>query len=646
MFTSRFSVNRLLRSLKDQGFSYILFKSLHKGKLKLRNSFLYFILFSESKLGHTFTALFQSPLHRILSRHFVEIPLSINPAYYLWLLKHWPRHADYQQMQEIVELLPATPLISVIMPIYNTPEQFLRAAIESVIQQVYPYWELCIADDASIAAHIKPLLEQYTQQDARIKVVYRHENGHISQCTNSAIELAAGEYIALLDHDDALSPNALYEVALLLNRHPNADMVYSDEDKLDKQGWVSAPIFKPDWCPDSFLARMYTCHLGVYRRSLVTKIGGFRTGFEGSQDYDFVLRFTEQTNQIFHIPKVLYHWRIHKNSTARRADAKPYAFEAGQRAIAEAIQRRGEPGDVVMSLRYPGHYTVQYAIAVPKKVSILIPSRNLGSILDRCLNSIFSKSTYPNFEVIVIDNGSTEASFFQVINRWAVQEPMRLRSYKLDIPFNYSVLNNDAVQKSESEFLLLLNNDTEVITNNWIEGMVAQAQRPSIGAVGALLRYPDNTIQHAGIELKSQEIASHTHQHFPIQAAGYNNQIHSVNNVSAVTAACLMCRRQVFEEVGGFEETLGVAFNDVDFCLKLRQKGYWNVYLPHVQLYHYESKSRGYEDTLEKQRRFERETQYMRQTWSQQIAHDPCSSSHIAQVMRLIVAFAFEFRYG
>jgi O-antigen biosynthesis protein len=549
-------------------------------------------------------------------------------------------------MQEIVELLPATPLISVIMPIYNTPEQFLRAAIESVIQQVYPYWELCIADDASIAAHIKPLLEQYTQQDARIKVVYRHENGHISQCTNSAIELAAGEYIALLDHDDALSPNALYEVALLLNRHPNADMVYSDEDKLDKQGWVSAPIFKPDWCPDSFLARMYTCHLGVYRRSLVTKIGGFRTGFEGSQDYDFVLRFTEQTNQIFHIPKVLYHWRIHKNSTARRADAKPYAFEAGQRAIAEAIQRRGEPGDVVMSLRYPGHYTVQYAIAVPKKVSILIPSRNLGSILDRCLNSIFSKSTYPNFEVIVIDNGSTEASFFQVINRWAVQEPMRLRSYKLDIPFNYSVLNNDAVQKSESEFLLLLNNDTEVITNNWIEGMVAQAQRPSIGAVGALLRYPDNTIQHAGIELKSQEIASHTHQHFPIQAAGYNNQIHSVNNVSAVTAACLMCRRQVFEEVGGFEETLGVAFNDVDFCLKLRQKGYWNVYLPHVQLYHYESKSRGYEDTLEKQRRFERETQYMRQTWSQQIAHDPCSSSHIAQVMRLIVAFAFEFRYG
>jgi GT2 family glycosyltransferase len=270
----------------------------------------------------------------------------------------------------------------------------------------------------------------------------------------------------------------------------------------------------------------------------------------------------------------------------------------------------------------------------------------LGLILDRCLNSIFSKSTYPNFEVIVIDNGSTEASFFQVIDQWMMQEPMRLRSYKLDIPFNYSVLNNDAVQKTESEFLLFLNNDTEVITTNWIEEMVAQAQRPSIGAVGALLRYPDNTIQHAGIALKPQEIASHTHQHFPIQEAGYNNQIHSTNNVSAVTAACLMCRRQVFEEVGGFEETLSVAFNDVDLCLKLRQKGYWNVYLPHVQLYHHESKSRGYEDTPEKQKRFEQETRYMRETWPQQIAYDPCSSPHIAQVMRLIVAFAVEFRYG
>ena len=552
-------------------------------------------------------------------------------SYSQWREKNAPRPADLQKLAETVEILPHKPLISVIMPVFNAPEPFLRDAIASVIHQIYPYWELCIADDASTEPHIRELLTAYQAQDDRIKVTFRETNGHISHCSNSALELATGEFVALLDHDDLLTPDALYETALLVNRHPKADIIYSDEDKIDEKGQLRDPFFKPDWCPESFLSRMYTCHFGVYRRSLVEQIGRFRPGFEGSQDYDLVLRLTEQTDQIFHIPKILYHWRIHDRSTAQNLKNKSYAIKAAEKALEEALQRRGEPGKATALKAYPGCYIIRYDIREFKPVTIVIPTRDLGTILDRCLTSIFSKTTYSNYEVLVIDNGSTESATFSVFEHWRKQEPKRFRCRTLDIPFNYSKLNNYGVQQSQGDYLLFLNNDTEVLNPDWLTAMVEQAQRRQIGAVGARLLYPDGTLQHAGVVAGIGGAAGHGHKHYSGKHNGYFSQIQSINNYAAVTAACLMCRRDVFVEVGGFEEDLAIAFNDIDFCFKILEKGYRNVYLPHVVLYHYESKSRGYEDTPQKQARFQKEVLYMQRKWKKIIANDPCYSPHLTK---------------
>ncbi|MGB3404540.1 MAG: glycosyltransferase family 2 protein [Microcoleaceae cyanobacterium] len=518
------------------------------------------------------------------------------------------------------------------MPVYNTPESFLREAIESVLNQVYPYWELCIADDASTASYIKPILQEYQAKDHRIKVNFRSTNGHISATSNSALELATGEYIALLDHDDILTPDALYEVVSLLNQHPEADMIYSDEDKLDENNQFNSPFFKPDWCPDSFLSRMYTCHLGVYRRELINQIGGFRIGYEGSQDYDLVLRFTEKTDKIFHIPKILYHWRVHSNSAASGTTAKPYAYQASLKALQDAIDRRGEAGTVQAVEGYLGHYLVRYKIKDYKKVSIIIPTRDLAEDLDRCLTSIFTQSSYPNYEVILIDNGSVEQQTHQVITKWNQKESKRFKSYILDIPFNYSKLNNYGVRQVTGEYLLFLNNDTEVITSDWIEAMVEQVQRPSIGAVGALLLFPDDTIQHAGVVMGLGGVAGHSYYKMPSKIPGYFGNLLGMNNVSAVTAACLMCRREVFENIGGFDEELAIAYNDIDFCLKIRKLGYQNIFLPHVTLYHHESKSRkNYQKSPEKRKILKQEFQLMEERWQDIIYCDPCYNPNLTK---------------
>ncbi len=557
---------------------------------------------------------------------------STEQPYERWQKHHEPRTSDYQRMKELVEILPAKPLISILVPTYNTPEEFLYATIDSVVGQIYPYWELCIADDASTQPHVRTILEEYAVQDQRIKVVFRDANGHISRSSNSALDLATGEFIALLDHDDMLRPEALYEVALLLNQHPEADMIYSDEDKIDELGNRHDPFFKPDWCPDSFLTRMYTCHLGVYRRSIVTKIGGFRVGYEGSQDYDLVLRFTEETDRIFHIPKVLYHWRVHHQSTASTSDAKPYAYIAAKKALGEALKRRGEIATVEHVPEYLGFYHVRYQITELGKVSIIIPTRDLGEILDQCLTSIFTKTTYPNYEVVLIDNGSIEEYTQTVIKQWQKEEPERFRCLPLDIPFNYSKLNNYGASEALGEYLIFLNNDTEVITNDWLEAMVEQAQRPSVGAVGALLLYPDDVVQHAGVVVGVGPFAGHAFSHFPIDSPGYFGQLLTTTNYSAVTGACLMCRRSVFEAVDGFNETLAVALNDIDLCLKIREQGYNNLFTPHAKLYHYESKSRGYEDSPEKQARYDRECEQMRQKWKTIFENDPCYSPHLTRM--------------
>ncbi len=546
------------------------------------------------------------------------------------------RHFDYPKWQQLqtrspTQRLPHHPLISVILPTYNTPSAFLKAAIESVIDQSYPDWELCIADDASTERHVRELLTQYQDQDDRIKVTFRLQNGHISACSNSALAIATGAFVALLDHDDLLSPDALYEVAALINQHPEADLIYSDEDMINSRGRRIKPVFKPDWCPDSFLSRMYTCHLGVYRRSLLTRIGGFRVGSEGSQDYDLVLRFSEHTPHIFHIPKILYHWRIHPTSSATNTTAKPYAYEAGRKAIHDAIHRRNEPGQVLEIPGYPGRYTVRYQISDPKPVSIIIPTRDLAPMLDRCLTSITQITTYPHYEIILVDNGSQESSTFKLFNRWQETLGDRLRILPLDIPFNYPTLNNYGVDQSKSEYLLFLNNDTEVISPDWITGMVEQAQRSSIGAVGARLLYPDNTIQHAGIIAGIRGGVGHSHRYYPSSATGYMDQIKTISNYSAVTAACLMCRRELFNAVGGFDSSFAVDGNDVDLCFKFLEAGYRNVYLPHVTLYHHESKSRGYNDTAEKRSRGREERDRLAQKWRSLIDHDPCYSPNLSR---------------
>lgn len=585
-------------------------------------------------IRYTFAKLPQTSeqkLHNLTSpvEFLPEIPRSNDISYQKWLNKNYPTQAILRKMAEMLEILPYKPVFSLIMPVFNTPERFLREAIESVLNQIYPYWELCIADDASTEPYIKVILEEYIAKDSRIKVVFRTENGHISQASNSALEIASGEFITLFDHDDLLTPDALYEVAFLLNKHPKADMIYSDEDKIDDNNILQHPFFKPDWCPDTFLSRMYTCHLGTYRREVVNAIGGFRAGYEGSQDYDLVLRLTEKTNNIFHIPKILYHWRIHPQSAAAVADVKPYAILAAEKALADALHRRGENGEVKQAANLVGHHIIRYKISDYKLVSIIIPTKDLAHLLDKCLTSIFAHSIYPNYEVIVIDNGSKEKNTADVIAKWTDKEPSRFKCYPFDIPFNYSKINNYAVNQVNGDYILFLNNDIEVITSDWIDAMVEQAQRPTIGAVGALLLYPDNTIQHAGVVMGIGGVANHSHKHFPYNSPGYFGQILTVNNYTSVTAACLMCRREVFQAVGGFEEELAVAFNDVDLCLKIVEKGYKNIYLPHVMLYHHESKSRGYEDTPAKLARFTQEIEYMQKKWKKFIEYDPCYSIHL-----------------
>lgn len=548
-------------------------------------------------------------------------PKSHDPKYQLWLAANFPVKPDLQRRRKAVKGLAYQPTISIIMPTYNTPERFLRQAIDSVLAQVYPRWELCIADDASPAPQIKSRLKKLAKKDRRIKVTFRSENGHIPQASNSALALATGEFIALLDHDDLLTPDALYEIASLLNSHPEADIIYSDEDKIDDFNYLQEPFFKPDWSPDSLLSRMYISHLGVYRRSLVEANGGFRIGLEGAQDYDLALRLTEQTKHIFHIPKVLYHWRIHAGSTSASSATKSYAHLAAKRAVEEALQRRQEPGQV--NSIEAGHLIVRYQVKTQDRVSVIIPTRDLADVLDVCLTSIFTQTIYPNFEVLVIDNGSVEPPTFNLFEKWRVKEPERFSVLPLDIPFNYSKLNNYGVEQASGQYLLFLNNDTEVITPDWLTAMVEQAQRPTIGAVGALLLYPDDTVQHAGVIAGIGGVAGHSHKYADKTDDGYFNQLQTVNNYSAVTGACLMCRRDVFEAVGGFEEQLTVAFNDVDLCFKILNQGYYNVYLPHVQLYHYESKSRGLEDNPEKQARFTQEIKFMQTRWAKLLQHDP-----------------------
>lgn len=537
---------------------------------------------------------------------------------------------DCEAISNRIAGLRQKPLISVLMPVYDTPENWLRAAIDSVRRQLYPHWELCIADDASRAPHVRRVLQEAASADARIRVWYRDVNGHISAASNTALELARGEYVALLDHDDALAPHALYLTAEEIEAHPAADLLYSDEDKLGPAGGHSDPYFKPEFDPDLLLSQNYFCHLGVYRTDLVRAVGGFLEGREGSQDYDLCLRCLARTSpdRIRHVPFVLYHWRIHSASTAAGTGAKSYAHGSGEAAIRSFLQDR-VPGAVVMPGRFDTTYRVRYPVPQPPpRVTIVIPTRD-GRSLSSCLSALRRYTDYPAYEVLVVDNGSRARHILDELDR--LEGEGAIHVLRDERPFNYSALNNLAAREARGEVLLLLNDDVEATSPEWLGEMVSQAMRPGVGAVGARLLYPEGTVQHAGIVLGLYGIAGHLHRRLPAKARGYFSRPHLARGVSAVSAACLAVRKAVFDEVGGFDErNLPVSFNDVDFCLRLREKGYRNVWTPYAELIHHEATTRGSDDAPGNRTRAASEAAYMRTRWGAALESDPFYSPNLS----------------
>ena len=528
-----------------------------------------------------------------------------------WFEKH---KASREQLEkQHARKWDRTPLLSIVVPAYRTPEEFLEQMMDSLLAQSYENWELCIANGSPEDDRMQKVLREYTKKDSRIRVKNLEENLGIAGNTNAALAMASGEFVGLLDHDDLLAPNALYEVADRIVADEQTDVLYTDEDKVTtdlKEHFQ--PHFKPDFSIDLLRSNNYICHFFVVRRTLLEKTGGFRREFDGAQDYDFIFRCTEAAEKIVHIPEVLYHWRTHKESTADNPVSKMYAFEAGKRAIESHLERCREQG-VVSHTKDMGFYRVDYPVQGSPLVSVVIPNKDHSDMLMRCVNSIKEKTTWKNYEIIIAENNSVQKETFDCYQK--LQEDSRIRVITWEGEFNYSAINNFAVREARGEYLLFLNNDVEVISEGWMTFMLGNCQREEVGIVGAKLYYPDDTIQHAGTIIGIGGIAGHAFLNMPRSRTGYLHKASIQLNVSAVTAACMMMKRSVFESLQGFEERLSVAFNDVDLCLRTVQAGYLVVYLPWAQLYHYESRSRGAEDSEEKIRRFQGEIEFMRSRW-------------------------------
>lgn len=505
------------------------------------------------------------------------------------------------------------PLISVAVPAFRTPETFLIQMVESLLAQTYSNWELCIANGSPEDTVMKGVLEQYMKKDSRIRVSELTENKGIAGNTNAALEMAEGEFVGLLDHDDLLAPNALYEVVRALEADRELDAVYTDEDKVTTElDEHFQPHLKPDFNLDLLRSNNYICHFFVVRRSVVKKAGGFRQEFDGAQDHDFIFRCVEIARKVGHIPEILYHWRTHKASTADNPASKMYAFDAGKRAIEAHLERTGTEG-VVTHTPDLGFFRVKYPVQGNPLVSIIIPNKDEKETLKDCIESIRKKTEYENYEIIIVENNSTTEEIFQYYKELSQDPRIRLLRWKKE--FNYSAINNYGVSHARGEYLLFLNNDVKIITPGWIREMLGVCQRPEVGAVGVKLIYPDNTIQHAGCVIGIGGIAGHMFVDMPANRTGYLHKASILQDMSAVTAACMMMKRTAFEEAGGFTEKLSVAFNDVDLCLKVRKNKKLIVYDPYVELYHMESKTRGAEDSTEKVRRFQEEIEYMRCQW-------------------------------
>lgn len=530
--------------------------------------------------------------------------------YQKWIAANEPTEEELEEQRK--HKFSNQPKISIIIPMYNTPVKFFGELVDSLINQTYTNWELCLADGSNKE---NPELKDIYSKDSRIKYKFIGENKGISGNTNEALALATGDFIGLLDHDDILPIFSLYEVVKCINEHPEVEFIYTDEDKFEEVGGKRYdPYFKSDFGPDTLRANNYICHFSVFRKDLMEKLGGFRSEFDGAQDYDILLRMSEIAKHIYHIPKILYHWRVHELSTAKAgAHAKPYAYEAGKKAVQAHIDRLGLKGTVEAGNTL-GTYRVKYEVIGNPKVSIIIPNKDYASTLKVCLKSIIKLTTYKNYEIIVVENNSTEEETFEYYKKIDGKDNIKVVYYPEKV-FNYSAIINYGVRNCTGDYVIQLNNDTELLTPNWLQEMLGFAQREDVGAVGVKMYYPDRTIQHAGIIVGIGGVAGHVFKNLPKTIHGYFSKDVMIQNLSAVTAACIMTPRKIYDDVGYMDEEFKVAFNDVDFCLKIRETGKLIVYTPYVEFLHYESKSRGYEDTVEKQQRFKGEIDRFYSKW-------------------------------
>ena len=543
--------------------------------------------------------------------------LFLNQSSYLKYLEEQRKNIERKELKY-------RPLISFIVPTYNVSKTLLKECLDSLLNQSYDNFEICISDDHSTLEETIEVLKEYEQKYDQIHVTYRKKNGHISEASNTAISLAKGEFIALIDNDDTIEKDSLYYVVEALNQNKKLDMIYSDEDKIDFKGNYMEPHFKPDYSPDTLMGVNYICHLCVLRTSLVRKIGGFRKAYDGSQDYDLFLRITEKTKEIYHIEKVLYHWRQTATSTAGYLGNKSYAYLAGKKALEDSLKRREIKGEVIDNKRV-STYLVKYWTNKPL-VSIIIPMRDQAKISRRCFESLYQKNTYSNFEIIVIDNGSCEKETKDLFLEY--QKKKNFKVIRDSKEFNYSSLNNEGVKHARGEYLLFLNNDTKIIQEDTLEWMVGYAAQEHVGCVGAKLLYPDKLVQHAGVVLGFGGVAGHIYVANSYQDNGLFGRLVMPYNYTAVTAACLMIKKEKFLQVKGFDEDLKVALNDVDLNLKILNQGYYNVCLSNVEVMHYESKSRGYEASKDKQERFKKEQEYMKKKWGHTLDRDKYFSKH------------------
>ncbi len=533
------------------------------------------------------------------------------------------------RMRQDAAAMTAAPTFSLLMPTHDGDDALLRRAIDSLIAQCFPRWELhVLLVGTSGQPQLRRTLEEYSAREPRLRATRGLPAPDVSTALNAALDHVTGEFVGLMEAGDELASDALYESARLLQETANPDVIYSDEDRLSASGTRQSPHFKPDWSPDLFYSTMYTGRLALYRTTLVRRVGGFQAAFADAGEYDLVLRLLEHTERVCHIPKVLYHRRLADGAREPRAPDTGRAERAAMNALREHFARRGVGAEVGRGVS-ANTYRVRYLLGDKPLISIVVPTRNAIDLVRRCVQSIRERSTYPNYEIVVVDNQSSDPAAVDYL--WALERNGIAQVVQYSLPFNFAAVNNFGVRHTRGDLLLFLNNDTEVIASEWLEALAEHAIRPDVGAVGARLLYPDGRIQHAGVILGLGDVADHAHKHLPPDAAGYFGRAWLIQNFSAVTAACMMTRRGVFDEVGGFDERLGMALNDVDFCLRLREKGYRIVWTPYAELYHRESATRGPYDTAEKRQRLREETEYLRRRWGARLEWDPYYSPNLTR---------------